>query len=93
MAGRIMDFVRQQLKVNERQLTGLRDCTVSYDDYVESFARKGCSSTPNAPRRRKEAARLGASVWMNCLFYVSELVDAARIELATSALRTQRSPS
>ena len=35
VAGRIMDFIRQQLKVNQTQLAGLRDCTVTYDDYVK----------------------------------------------------------
>jgi hypothetical protein len=46
-----MDFIRQQLKVNERQLAGLRDCTVSYDDYVGILREKGL--------RRKEAATIG----------------------------------
>lgn len=39
--GRIGDFIRQQLRINERQFGGLRDCSVDYDDYVEILRAKG----------------------------------------------------
>ena len=32
--GKVGNFIRQQLKVNETQFSGLRDCSVTYDDYV-----------------------------------------------------------
>ena len=41
VAGRIMHFIRQQLRVNERQLAGLRDCSVTLEDYVEILRDKG----------------------------------------------------
>lgn len=34
-------LIRQQLKVNENQLSGLIDCSVSRDDYVEILITKG----------------------------------------------------
>jgi hypothetical protein len=41
VAGRIVDFIRQQLKVNESQLRGLRDCSVTYEDYTAILKAKG----------------------------------------------------
>jgi hypothetical protein len=35
------NMIRQQLKVNERQLAGLISCDVSLDDYVEILKAKG----------------------------------------------------
>lgn len=35
------DKIRQQLKVNESQLSGLISCTVSKDDYIKILTDKG----------------------------------------------------
>lgn len=34
------DLIRQQLKVNEKQLAGLIDCSVTCDDYVQILKSK-----------------------------------------------------
>ena len=33
-------LIRQQLKLNEKQMTGLISCTVSKDDYIDILTRK-----------------------------------------------------
>lgn len=35
------DLIRQQLKVNEKQFSGLIDCSVSLDDYISILQSKG----------------------------------------------------
>lgn len=39
--GNIAHFIRQQLKVNETQFNGLRNCPVSRDDYIAILRSKG----------------------------------------------------
>jgi len=39
--GNIAHFIRQQLRVNEDQFAGLRDCPISLDDYVGILRSKG----------------------------------------------------
>jgi hypothetical protein len=45
IAGRIGDFIRQQMKVSETQFRGLVDCTVSRDDYIRILREKGVIDT------------------------------------------------
>lgn len=39
--GRIAHFIRQQLKVNEEQFAGLRDCPLSRSGYIDLLRSKG----------------------------------------------------
>jgi hypothetical protein len=39
-------LIRQQLKVNDNQLRGLVDCSVSRNDYVEILREKGLIPSP-----------------------------------------------
>lgn len=42
------NLIRQQLKVNESQFSGLISCAVSKEDYVEILKTKGLIPTPTA---------------------------------------------
>jgi hypothetical protein len=39
--GGVVHFIRQQLRVNQDQFAGLRDCPVKFDDYVAILKEKG----------------------------------------------------
>lgn len=41
IAGRVADFIRQQLKVSEVQFRGLRDCTVDKKAYIQILVDRG----------------------------------------------------
>jgi hypothetical protein len=41
IAGRIGDFIRQQMKVSESQFRGLVDCSVTRNDYIQILRDKG----------------------------------------------------
>jgi hypothetical protein len=49
------DLIRQQLKVNEKQLAGLIDCSVTCDDYVQILkSKKIIAETKNAEPSPKQ---------------------------------------
>lgn len=50
------DKIRQQLKVNEQQLAGLIDCSVSLPDYVEILKSKGIIASPKKPASQPQPA-------------------------------------
>jgi len=41
IAGRLADFIRQQLKLQEPEFRQLRDCTLKRDGYVEILKKRG----------------------------------------------------
>jgi hypothetical protein len=41
-------LIRQQLKLNEQQLSGVISCDLEYDDYVQILKVKGLIPSPNA---------------------------------------------
>ena len=51
------NLIRQQLKLNEKQLAGLIDCKVSLADYVEILKSKGIiANTPPSPAKTNTPA-------------------------------------
>lgn len=48
-----VNLIRQQLKLNEKQLAGLISCTVSLEDYIEILRSRGVitSQVPPASQR------------------------------------------
>jgi hypothetical protein len=41
-------LIRQQLKLNEQELSGVISCEVEYDDYVQILKKKGLLPSPDA---------------------------------------------
>jgi hypothetical protein len=39
--GRIADFIRQQLKLNDREFANLRDCFLKREGYIDLLRKKG----------------------------------------------------
>lgn len=42
------NLIRQQLKLNQEQFAGLKDCTVTFNDYVEILRGRGIIEGPAA---------------------------------------------
>lgn len=41
LKGKLPHYVRQQLRVNEIQFSGIKDCTIERDGYIRILAEKG----------------------------------------------------
>ena len=41
LKGKLPHYVRQQLRVNEIQFSGIKDCTIERDGYIRKLAEKG----------------------------------------------------